>query len=113
MARPIFFNDYEIDGKFPSEDFDVFTKLDESLIIMSFFEGEMIFSIRGSFTSEQELKATEIFNRKYFHFQTDLKYTNCYEIIHPKNKTVVNDGQEDDWFLFANHNTKTGEEMLD
>ena len=62
IARPLpkFFNHYEIKGQIPSDEFEVYVKLDGSLIIMAFFNGKPFFCTRGSFTSEQAKKAEEI-----------------------------------------------------
>ena len=65
VARPLskFFNDYELQGSSPSGLFEVYEKLDGSLIIMSFFNGKSFFGTRGSFTSDQSLKARQFMRR--------------------------------------------------
>jgi RNA ligase len=113
IGRPIpkFFNDYEITP--PSGDFEVTEKMDGSLIIMSFYSGEAVFSTRGSFTSEQAMKAKEIYTRKYSHIETDQAFTYCFEVIYPQNKIVVDYDEVEDLFLLAKINTETGEEIDD
>ena len=113
IGRPIpkFFNDYEVTP--PNGDFEVTEKMDGSLIIMSFYRGDVIFSTRGSFTSEQAVKAKEIYERKYSDIEIDVECTYCFEVIYPKNRIVVDYGVEEDLILLAKINTKTGEEVDD
>ena len=110
VARPLpkFFNDYELKGPKPSGPFEVYEKLDGSCIIMGFFEGKPFFCTRGSFVSDQSIKAEEIYYSKYGNLELDHAYTYCFEIIYPKNKIVVDYGQITDLFLFAKIHTATG-----
>lgn len=110
IARPLpkFFNDYEVKGSLPSKPFEVYEKLDGSLIIMFFYEGKPIFCTRGSFTSEQAIKAQEVFTRKYQHVNVDQDFTYCFEIIYPHNKIIVDYKEEEDIFLLAKIHTATG-----
>ena len=110
VARPLpkFFNDYELKGPKPSGPFEVYEKLDGSCIIMGFFEGKPFFCTRGSFVSDQSIKAEEIYYSKYGNLELDHAYTYCFEIIYPKNKIVVDYGQTTDLFLFAKIHTATG-----
>ena len=111
IGRPIpkFFNDYQVTP--PDGEFEVTEKMDGSLIIISFYRGDVIFSTRGSFTSEQAVKAKEIYERKYSHIDIDVEYTYCFEVIYPENRIVVDYGGEEDLILLAKINTKTGEEV--
>ena len=113
IGRPIpkFFNDYEITP--PNGDFEVTEKMDGSLIIMSFYRGDVIFSTRGSFTSQQAVKAKEIYGKKYSHIEIDVEFTYCFEVIYPQNRIVVDYGGEEDLILLEKINTKTGEEVDD
>ena len=110
VARPLpkFFNDYELKGPKPNGPFEVYEKLDGSCIIMGFFEGKPFFCTRGSFVSDQSMKAEEIYYSKYGNLELDHAYTYCFEIIYPKNKIVVDYGQITDLFLFAKIHTATG-----
>ena len=112
IARPLpkFFNHYEIKGQIPSDEIEVYEKLDGSLIIMAFFNGEPFFCTRGSFTSEQAIKAEEIYFKKYKDLVIDQDYTYCFEVIYPQNKIVIDYDKEEDLFLLAKINTKTGME---
>ena len=110
VARPLpkFFNDYELKGPMPSGPFEVYEKLDGSCIIMGFYHGKPFFCTRGSFTSEQSIKAEEIYYKKYKDVQLDHAYTYCFEIIYPKNRIVVDYGEVTDLFLLAKIHTATG-----
>ena len=110
VARPLpkFFNDYELKGSKPTGPFEVYEKLDGSCIIMGFYEGKPFFCTRGSFVSDQSIKAEEIYYSKYGNLELDHAYTYCFEIIYPKNKIVVDYGEITDLFLFAKIHTATG-----
>eukprot|EP00092_Neocalanus_flemingeri_P006716 GFUD01007254.1.p1 GENE.GFUD01007254.1~~GFUD01007254.1.p1 ORF type:complete len:348 (-),score=95.39 GFUD01007254.1:1111-2154(-) len=112
LARPLpkFFNDFEISGSLPSGPIEVYEKMDGSLIVMFFFNGEPIFSTKGTFTSEQAAKAQEIFKQKYKDLKLDQEYTYCFEVIYPENKIIVNYESEEDIFLIAKIHTKTGKQ---
>ena len=112
IARPLpkFFNHYEIKGQIPSDEFEVYVKLDGSLIIMAFFNGKPFFCTRGSFTSEQAKKAEEIYFKKYKDVKIDQDYTYCFEVIYPQNKIVIDYDMEEDLFLLAKIHTKSGME---
>jgi RNA ligase len=95
IARPFkkFFNIEE--GKFePTEKFDVYEKMDGSLGIVFWYEGQWILATRGSFTSDQAIKGTEILKR----YNTDILFrhmTFCFEIIYPENRIVLDYGGEE------------------
>ena len=78
---------------------------------MSFFNGKPFFCTRGSFTSEQSVKAKEIYDKKYTKNDVDQDYSYCFEIIYPQNKIIVNYGNEEDLFLLAKIHTRTGKEV--
>ena len=95
IARPFkkFFNIEE--GKYtPTEKFEVFEKMDGSLGIVFWYEGQWILATRGSFTSDQAIKGTEILKR----YNTDILFrhmTFCFEIIYPENRIVLDYGGEE------------------
>jgi RNA ligase len=71
IAKPFkkFFNIEE--GKYtPTENFEVFEKMDGSLGIVFWYEGQWILATRGSFTSDQAIKGTEILKR----YNTDILF---------------------------------------
>jgi hypothetical protein len=95
VARPFkkFFNIEE--GKYtPTEKFEVFEKMDGSLGIVFWYEGKWILATRGSFTSDQAIKGTEILKR----YNTDILFrhmTFCFEIIYPENRIVLDYGDDE------------------
>ena len=115
LARPIpkFFNHYEINDleKLQDEEYEVFEKMDGSLVIMFHYENHPIFCTRGSFISEQSAKAHEIFRAKYKHISINRECTYCFEVIYPENKIVVNYEDVEDLFLISITHTSSGKEI--
>lgn len=109
IARPFgkFFN-LEEEENLPAEDFEVFEKLDGSLGILYFIGEKPFIATRGSFISEQAVKATAILHEKYgaLHLNKDVTY--LFEIIYPQNRIVVDYGKVEDIYLLAIIETKTG-----
>jgi RNA ligase len=101
IARPFkkFFNIEE--GKYtPTENFEVYEKMDGSLGIVFCYEGEWRVATRGSFTSEQAIKGAEILGK----YDTDLLspgYTYLFEIIYPDNRIVVDYGNSERMVMLA------------
>lgn len=106
IARPFkkFFNLSE--GKYtPTEEFDVFEKMDGSLGILFYYDNEWILATRGSFTSDQAVKGMEIL-KKYRYERLLPGFTYLFEIIYPENRIVVDyDGMEDLVLLAVIDNT--------
>ena len=109
VATPFhkFFNIEE--GKFtPTENFEVYEKMDGSLGIVFWYQGQWVVATRGSFTSDQAIKAREIL-RKY---NTDIMFrhlTFCFEIIYPENRIVLDYGDDEKLVLLGTFN-KDGKE---
>jgi len=109
VATPFhkFFNIEE--GKFtPTEEFEVYEKMDGSLGIVFWYQGQWVVATRGSFTSDQAIKAREIL-RKY---NTDIMFrhlTFCFEIIYPENRIVLDYGDDEKLVLLGTFN-KDGKE---
>ena len=82
VAKPFgkFFNIEE--GKFePTEKFEVWEKMDGSLLIVFWYEGKWIVATRGSFTSDQAIKGIGLLKK----YNTDIMFrhlTYCFEIIY-------------------------------
>jgi len=89
VATPFkkFFNIEE--GKYtPTETFEVYEKMDGSLGIVFWYEGQWVVATRGSFTSDQAIKARELLKK----YNTDIMFrhmTFCFEIIYPENRIVL------------------------
>lgn len=90
-------------------EFEVYEKMDGSLGIVYFYDGKWRVNTRGSFTSEQALKATEMLD-KYNLDKVGKEVTLLVEIIYPENKIIVNYGNEERLTLLAAINRKTGRE---
>ncbi|MEZ6141527.1 MAG: T4 RnlA family RNA ligase [Zavarzinella sp.] len=112
IARPFpkFFSVEQLKGVVPAEPFEVYEKLDGSLGILYFVEGEPHIASRGSFTSEQAKRATRIIQKKYAHLQLDISKTYLFEVIYPENRIVVDYGDQEDLILLAIMDTRTGTE---
>lgn len=111
VARPFrkFFN-IEEKRHTPTEDFEVYEKMDGSLGILFMYGGEWIFSSRGSFTSEQAIKGRELLNK----YNLDLLspgYTYLFEIIYPENRIVVDYKGLEDVVLLGCIETTDGNEI--
>jgi len=101
VARPFkkFFNMEE--GKHtPTSEFDVYEKMDGSLIIVFWYEGGWVVASRGSFTSEQSVAASKIFFDKLDHnFSIGITY--LFEFTAKWNRIVVDYGDEDNLTLLG------------
>lgn len=112
VARPFgkFFNVEEHQGAIPLESFKVTEKMDGSLGILYFVDGKPCIATRGSFTSDQAIRANEILQRRYSTFSFMPYYTYLFEIIFPENRIVVDYGDMEDLVLLTVIFTETGEE---
>ena len=110
VARPFkkFFN-MEENKHTPTEEFDVFEKMDGSLGILFNYQGEWIMATRGSFVSEQAIKGFEML-RNYDYEKLHKNYTYLFEIIYKENRIVVR-YDYDDLILLGMIETKTGYEV--
>lgn len=110
VATPFqkFFNIEE--GKFtPTENFEVYEKMDGSLGIVFWYQGQWVVATRGSFTSDQAIKAREILKK----YNTDIMFrhlTFCFEIIYPENRIVLDYGDDEKLVLLGTFD-KNGKEM--
>jgi RNA ligase len=101
VASPFkkFFNIEE--GKHtPTSEFDVYEKMDGSLIIVFWYDGGWVVASRGSFTSEQAVAASKIFFDKLDHnFSIGITY--LFEFTANWNRIVVDYGDEDNLTLLG------------
>ena len=113
IARPLpkFFNHHEIKGQMQQQEYELFKKMDGSLVIMFHYKGNQIFCTRGSFCSEQAFRAEQIFKKKYIDEYVNKECTYCFEVIYPQNKIVVDYGVEEDLYLISIMHTKSGENV--
>lgn len=117
IARPFtkFFNYEEYLGFAPelipvNEPFDLFEKMDGSLGIVFYYDGEWIIATRGSFTSEQAIRGKEILDREYNLTWINKTNTYLFEIIYPENRIVVDYNGKEKLVLLGVIGSKTGHE---
>jgi RNA ligase len=109
VATPFhkFFNIEE--GKFePTEKFEVYEKMDGSLGIVFWYRGQWVVATRGSFTSDQAIKAREILKK----YNTDIMFrhlTFCFEVLYKNNRIVVDYGDYEGLVLLGTFD-KNGKE---
>ena len=118
IAKPFskFFNLNEREdtqlGNLPKCNYTVSEKADGSLGIIFHHDGKWQVATRGSFYSEQAVKALEILGK--YELSWLPKYiTLLVEIIYPSNKIIVNYGQEEKLVLLGAYDRETGNEFED
>jgi RNA ligase len=117
IARPLpkFFNFEEHQGVLPDGVPRIYEKLDGSLILLFYYAGDWQLASRGSFVSEQAMKATSMLvNYAQELDQLDRDYTYLLEVIYPTNRIVVDYGAQERLVMLAAVQTQTGlEKELD
>lgn len=89
--------------------YEVFEKADGSLGIIYYYNNEWCVNTRGSFNSDQAVRAKEIL-KKYDMSTVNTDLTLLVEIIYPENKIVIDyKGEEKLILLAANHKVKLTE----
>ncbi len=102
-------------GKIPNYTwFDIWNKMDGSLgILYRMPNGEFRIATRGSFESDQAIKGTEMFHKRFK--QPELifpdNWTYLFEIIYPENRIVVDYEQMEELVLLAVKNNVNDYEM--
>lgn len=94
----------------PNEPFEVFEKMDGSLGIFFFYNGEWHMATKGSFSSDQSLRGMQIAKKYNLDSICLPDFTYLFEIIYPENRIVVDYGQEERLVLLSIFN-KNGEEI--
>jgi RNA ligase len=112
---PKFFNHSEGDGlqgyqirKNAGMAYTVTDKMDGSLIQVARYNGHLVISSSGSFTSPQAMKATELLRGKEEYIEENWTY--LFELIYPENRIVLNYGDKVSLTLLAMRHTETGNE---
>src|SRR5690554_331864 len=116
-AFPKFFNWSELDKEeqnrlLNSLYFTIDEKMDGSMILLYYYDGEWRTNTRGSFTSDQAIKAKELLSK----YDTDILDTNCtyiLEVIYPENRIVVDYRGEEKLVLLAIFDLTYGEISID
>lgn len=95
-----------------TQPFEIFEKMDGSLIILFYYEEimEWVIASRGSFISEQVQEAKKQFKTGVFG-KLNKKNTYLFETIYPENRIVVDYGKTNDIFLLAVIETRSGKEI--
>jgi RNA ligase len=103
-----FFNIEEIPSALiPNEPFEVFEKMDGSLGILFWYEGEWHLATRGSFVSDQAIKGKAILNAKYDTHFLFKHQTYLFEIIYKENRIVVDYGDQEKLVMLGAIDTHT------
>lgn len=116
VARPFqkFFNLGEMENQHvPNAAFEVYEKMDGSLGILYWSEGKPYIATRGSFSSDQALRANELLHNHYAHLHQNLstEHTYLFEIIYPENRIVVDYHGQEALVLLGIVETKSGKEL--
>lgn len=115
VSRPFgkFFNYSELQakGKVPSGDYKVYEKLDGSLGISYYWNGNWWLSTRGSFSSDQAILGTGLLQTTYKELLPKMnpKLTYLFEIIYPENRIVVDYKGESKLVLLSVRDTEGNE----
>lgn len=99
-AFPKFFNYSELSQEkqqevLQSKSFETFEKMDGSLGIVYYYDGEWRVNTRGSFTSYQAVKGKKMLDGKYNTRWLIEGCTYLVEIIYPENKIIVDYGSDE------------------
>jgi len=114
IAKPFpkFFNYEELKPEdIPNESFEVYEKMDGSLGIVFHYNDDWHIATRGSFQSDQAIKAKKILDTKYNVSSLRKTRTYLFEIIYPENRIVVDYGNDEKLVLLAVIDTESGEEI--
>lgn len=116
LARPFkkFKNieDYSAEEIPADQEFEIFEKIDGSLIVVFYYEPymEWIVSARGSFITEQATEARKMLDNNQLK-KLNIDQTYLFELIYPENRIVVDYGLLRDLILIASISNKTGYEI--
>jgi RNA ligase len=110
IARPFpkFFN-IEENRHTPTQHFDVYDKMDGSLIIAFYLWGQWVVASRGSFTSDQAIAANRLLE-KMDTSRMNIDVTFLFEFTAPWNRIVVDYGSEEKLTLLGAIRTEDGVE---
>jgi hypothetical protein len=100
----------EVDAR-RGQGFQTFDKVDGSLGILYWAGGDPHIATRGSFTSEQAIRATEMLRGKYSSADLDPELTYLFEIVYPENRVCVDYGVREELVLLATIHTESGREF--
>jgi len=93
-------------------EFTAFEKFDGSCGIVFYYGGKWNVNTRGSFTSNQSIKAEEML-QKYDTSKLNPELTYIVEIIYPENRIILDYGMDEKLVLLAGFYTRSGIELGD
>lgn len=106
-----FFNIEELSNEeIPNESFDVYEKLDGSLIVVFRYLGELVVASKGSFISPHSYFAKKLLTEKYDINKIYSDYVYVFELIGPSNKIILH-YPEDELVLLCKLNRISWEEL--
>lgn len=88
--------------------FEVYEKVDGSLLIAAQYRGELVLATRGSFMSDQAKWAARHWLDRYAHHLPPEGQTWLLEILYPGNRIVVSYGDREDLVFLACLDTDSG-----
>jgi hypothetical protein len=95
-----FFN-IEENKHVPTDYFEIYEKVDGSLITVFNYNGEWVVSSRGSFTSDQAIAAQKLFNGLKNTEALEAAATYLFELVAPWNRIVVDYGEVEELILLG------------
>jgi len=96
----------------PNETFETYEKLDGSLILVFYYEDQLVVCSRGSFNSEHAESAKKLVNN-YNVNCLDKNRSYCFELIVPWNRIVCDYGNEEKLVLLAKFDTNGNEYSIE
>lgn len=99
----------------PALDYEIFEKMDGSMIICFYWKGYWHTATRGSFNSDQAKIAESFLYEKAIHnvFKMDPNKSHIFELITPENKIIVHYGDQEELVLLAIIDPETGKDCVD
>jgi hypothetical protein len=91
--------------------FDVFEKMDGSLGILYWIKDKPFIATRGSFESDQAIKATKILHERYQNAPLDKNLSYLFEIVYPENRICVDYKSLEDIIFLSAFETVSGMEV--
>lgn len=116
QAFPKFFNMGELAvskqrNLLKKTDYTCYEKLDGSLGILYYYDGEWQVNTRGSFSSEQAIEAKKMIDEQYFFKEYRTHFTLLVEIIYPENRIIIDYKDQRKLVLLAGYNPSSKVEL--
>lgn len=115
IARPFpkFFNldEHSASDIAFSKPFSVTEKVDGSMGVLYPSDDGWAIATRGSFTSDQAMRATELYRSRHGGFRPQAGRTYLFEIVYPDNRIVIDYGNSEELILLAVIDNQTGRDV--